>query len=423
MMVPSGMMLFLLQNLELKISLRISKISLKISVRFFHRGGQGFLREWERVLGFGERVREKGGMGTSAKETAKRPDGKWREALAGAWAGAVARTTIAPLDVIKIRFQVQREAVSSSSSSSSPSSSAAAAAVLGGAQRSKAVGKYRGVVQALTCVVKEEGVVGLWRGTVPGLLLTIPYTAVQFFTLETFKSATAKYRTRNQTERKIFDSERLLSFVGGACAGVAATAASYPFDVLRTTMAAQGVPRQYPTMLHAARGLVAKRGVLGGMYAGIGVTIVEIIPYAALQFGLYDIFTTLYDRADRAEGSRSQADTGRRTKVDWSYLASKPFLCGLASGFIAKFATHPLDVVKKRYQVAGLTRSSSYGKGFGVQEVAVLGILKLLSRTMKEEGLHGIYKGVTPSLLKSAPSAAITFAMYSMALEYINKVS
>jgi len=30
------------------------------------------------------------------------------------------------------------------------------------------------------------------------------------------------------------------------------------------------------------------------------------------------------------------------------------------------------------------------------------------------------YKGVTPSLLKSAPSAAITFAVYSIALDYIN---
>jgi solute carrier family 25 thiamine pyrophosphate transporter 19 len=77
--------------------------------------------------------------------------------------------------------------------------------------------------------------------------------------------------------------------------------------------------------------------------------------------------------------------------------------------------------VKKRYQVAGLKRGASYGKGFAVKEVAVLGIFQLVARTMKEEGIHGIYKGVTPSLLKSAPSAAITFAVYSLALEFINK--
>ena len=102
--------------------------------------------------------------------------------------------------------------------------------------------------------------------------------------------------------------------------------------------------------------------------------------------------------------------------MDWSYIASKPFVCGLASGFVAKFATHPLDVVKKRYQVAGLSRAATYGKGFGVREVAVLGIFRMLGRTIAEEGLQGIYKGVTPSLLKAAPSTAITFAVYSVVL-------
>jgi len=35
----------------------------------------------------------------------------------------------------------------------------------------------------------------------------------------------------------------LVSFASGAMAGAAATAASYPFDLLRTTLAAQGEPR------------------------------------------------------------------------------------------------------------------------------------------------------------------------------------
>jgi hypothetical protein len=40
-------------------------------------------------------------------------------------------------------------------------------------------------------------------------------------------------------------------------------------------------------MFDAAKGIYRQRGVQG-LYAGLGVTVVEIMPYAALQFGLYD---------------------------------------------------------------------------------------------------------------------------------------
>ena len=33
------------------------------------------------------------------------------------------------------------------------------------------------------------------------------------------------------------------------------------------------------------------------------------------------------------------------------------FMCGLLAGLCSKMATHPLDVAKKRFQVAGLKRS------------------------------------------------------------------
>ena len=49
-------------------------------------------------------------------------------------------------------------------------------------------------------------------------------------------------------------------------------------------------------MTSAARGIVQQYGVRG-LYTGVGVTMVEIVPYAALQFGLYDMFNSAYSRA------------------------------------------------------------------------------------------------------------------------------
>ena len=78
---------------------------------------------------------------------------------------------------------------------------------------------------------------GLWRGTVPGLLLTIPYTAVQFAALQEARASARKWGLMET------HFAPAVSFVSGAVAGAAATVASYPFDLLRTTLAAQGEPK------------------------------------------------------------------------------------------------------------------------------------------------------------------------------------
>ncbi len=85
---------------------------------------------------------------------------------------------------------------------------------------------------------------GLWRGTVPGQLLAVPYTAVQFVALQQCRS----FAHRNG----LLQGERawLLSFLSGAAAGSAATIASYPFDTLRTILAAQGKPPVSPCSPH-----------------------------------------------------------------------------------------------------------------------------------------------------------------------------
>jgi solute carrier family 25 thiamine pyrophosphate transporter 19 len=61
-------------------------------------------------------------------------------------------------------------------------------------------------------------------------------------------------------------------------------------------------------MIDAARGICRENGV-AGLYRGLGVTLVEIVPYAALQFGLYDALSAAWTRV------RGQRGAGRRGGV------------------------------------------------------------------------------------------------------------
>jgi solute carrier family 25 (mitochondrial thiamine pyrophosphate transporter), member 19 len=224
-------------------------------------------------------------------------------------------------------------------------------------------------------------------------------------------------------------SHSVTPFLSGALAGAAGTVASYPFDLLRTTLAAQGEPKVYAGMLDATRGIIQENGVRG-LYRGMGITVLEIMPYAALQFGLYDVFNSFADEMRR--GKRSQkliknisnihngGRKGGHSNDNISEIEPLPasafqsFVCGLAAGTLAKLGTHPLDVVKKRFQVAGLQRSARYGERVSSQVAA--SFLMCIQSIAQKEGLGGFYKGAMPSLLKAAPSAAVTFACYDFFL-------
>ncbi|PIA61517.1 hypothetical protein AQUCO_00300798v1 [Aquilegia coerulea] len=192
------------------------------------------------------------------------------DAAAGAISGGISRTVTSPLDVIKIRFQVQLEPTSSwpllHKDIYRPS-------------------KYTGVVQATKDIFREEGLRGFWRGNVPALLMVMPYTAIQFTVLHKLKS----FASGSSKSVDHIHLSPYLSYVSGALAGCAATVGSYPFDLLRTLLASQGEPKVYSTMRAAFLDIVRTRGV-PGLYAGLTPTLVEIIPYAGLQFGTYDTF-------------------------------------------------------------------------------------------------------------------------------------
>lgn len=317
------------------------------------------------------------------------------DSTAGAISGGISRTVTSPLDVIKIRFQVQLEPTSSWAllhrELSTPS-------------------KYTGMFQATKDIYREEGLRGFWRGNVPALLMVMPYTAIQFTVLHKLKTFAAG---SSKSEDHIHLSP-YLSYISGALAGCAATVGSYPFDLLRTILASQGEPKVYPTMRSAFVDIVKTRG-FRGLYAGLSPTLVEIVPYAGLQFGTYDTFKRWTMALNRYRSSNPSL-----TDTDYGLSSFQLFLCGLAAGTCAKLVCHPLDVVKKRFQIEGLQRHPRYGAR--VEHRDYKNILDALRRIFQREGLAGFYKGILPSTIKAAPAGAVTFVAYEFTSDWLESI-
>ncbi|XP_060174069.1 mitochondrial thiamine diphosphate carrier 2-like [Lycium barbarum] len=314
-------------------------------------------------------------------------------ATSGAISGGISRTVTSPLDVIKIRFQVQLEPTSQWASLRKDVSGNS---------------KYTGMLQATKDILREEGLKGFWRGNVPALLMVMPYTAIQFTVLHQLKTLAAG---SSKSEDHI-NLSPYLSYISGALAGCAATVGSYPFDLLRTILASQGEPKFYRNMRSAFVDIFKTRGI-PGLYAGLTPTLVEIVPYAGLQFGTYDTFKRWMKAWNHLRSSNSsQGD---------EYISSfQLFICGLAAGTCAKAVCHPLDVVKKRFQIEGLQRHPRYGAR--LEHRAYRNMYDGLRRILLEEGWAGLYKGIVPSIVKAAPAGAVTFVAYEYTSDWLESI-
>ncbi|KAL2297694.1 hypothetical protein Nmel_016249 [Mimus melanotis] len=180
-------------------------------------------------------------------------------AAAGSASGLVTRVLVSPLDVLKIRFQLQIEQLSSRNPTA----------------------KYHGILQAVQRIFREEGLAAFWKGHVPAQFLSVGFGAVQFMAFESLTEL-----VHNVTS---FDARH--SFVHLVCGGLAActaTVAVQPVDTLRTRFAAQGEPKIYPNLRHAVVTMYQTEGPQT-FYRGLTPTLVAIFPYAGLQFFFYNI--------------------------------------------------------------------------------------------------------------------------------------
>ncbi|EEY55941.1 Mitochondrial Carrier (MC) Family [Phytophthora infestans T30-4] len=304
-------------------------------------------------------------------------------ALAGAVSGGATRLVAAPLDLLKIRFQVQ----------TAPSGHIEA--------------KYAGLLQAVRSIYAEEGLRSFWRGNLAASGLWVGYSALQF----------ASYRELTRCWEQSGSSNALgipasvVAALNGATAGATATIVTYPLDLFRTAFASQGMPKRFPTMRSLVVHTWTTQGVRG-FYSGLGATVFQIVPYMGLSFSIY---AALSEIAKKHRNKQEEGRTGAWMPLTTvlSYAGS-----GAVAGLVSKLAVYPLDTVKKRMQMRHVPRCTTYG------------VIPMYSSSwscfvdvLQREGIRGLYKGTVPSLLKSVVAASTTFATYELTLEVLRHVS
>jgi len=230
------------------------------------------------------------------------------------------------------------------------------------------------------------------------LLLYLSYGAVQFGTHEQVKPyLKSRYNGTRATD------EGLRSFISGSVAGATATAVTYPFDVLRTRFTLQNHPRLYNSIPDACRKIYRLEGVRG-FYGGVGLTMAQIFPYMGLMYLSYDLLVSLSKR-------------GRRESPTYAALVPaslESLAIGGASGIFSKTAVFPADLMRKRLQVHAGEEAYVVGR-----IPSYRGALDCLLQILKQEGPSGFYKGLVPSLFKTAPASAVTFFVFENTKELL----
>nr|XP_010906993.1 nicotinamide adenine dinucleotide transporter 2, mitochondrial isoform X1 [Elaeis guineensis] len=291
-------------------------------------------------------------------------------AVAGASAGAIAATFVCPLDVIKTRFQVH------------------------GLPKMPPSARRSVIISSLEQIIKNEGIKGLYRGLSPTITALLPNWAVYFTVYNQLKGLLHSHEDGNN---QLSISANIIAASG---AGAATAVATNPLWVVKTRLQTQGmrpgvVP--YRNMLSAFRRIVHEEGVRG-LYSGLLPSLAGV-SHVAIQFPAYEKIKYYLARRDN-------------TTVDKLSPGSVAIASSL-SKIIASTMTYPHEVVRSRLQEQGQARDTAN---------QYTGVVDCIKKVFQKEGLPGFYRGCGTNLLRTTPTAVITFTSYEMIQRFLHQV-
>ncbi|QRV98108.1 mitochondrial carrier protein [Ceratobasidium sp. AG-Ba] len=243
-------------------------------------------------------------------------------------------------------------------------------------------GMFKGPMDILTQTIRKEGFLALYKGMASPLIGIAGVNSLLF----------TSYAMSKRIVSPFPDLSLPQIAAAGAMAGAANSVLASPVEMFKVRMQGQygavGDKKLSTVFWDMWREWGFRKGVMRGFWATVAR---EIPAYAG--------FYTGYEFMKR----KFQAKYGADVPV-WALLAS-----GSCGGICYWLSCYPLDVVKSRVQLAN---TPPKGLDYIAQELRTI---------VREGGMSGLFRGLSPSLLRSIPAAASTFAAYELTKEFLLK--
>jgi solute carrier family 25 (adenine nucleotide translocator) protein 4/5/6/31 len=245
--------------------------------------------------------------------------------------------------------------------------------------KSGEVKRYNGIMDCFTRVASEQGIGAFWRGNFTNVIRYFPTQAFNFAFKDQIKTIFPKYNKKTQ-----WGSTVMVNIAAGGLAGAGSLCIVYPLDYARTRLASD-VGSGKRTFNGLADCLVkTAKGPSGvmGLYNGFGVSVMGIVPYRGVYFGMFDTLSDMNPYA-KAEGAIR--------------LASN-FGIAQVTAISAGYASYPFDTVRRRLQMQSeKPQSEWYYKG----------TVDCFVKIMKDEGTTAMFKGAGANALRTVGSAMV----------------
>jgi len=275
--------------------------------------------------------------------------------LMGGVSAAVSKTAAAPIERVKLLIQNQDEMLKSGRLSH----------------------KYNGIIDCFSRTSKAEGVLSLWRGNTANVIRYFPTQALNFAFRDTYKSMFNYKKDRDGYAKWMAGN-----LASGGAAGATSLLFVYSLDYARTRLANDaksakgGGERQFNGLVDVYKKTLASDGI-AGLYRGFMPSVVGIVVYRGLYFGMYDSLKPV-------------VLTGA---LEGNFLAS--FLLGWTVTTGAGIASYPLDTIRRRMMMTS-GEAVKYSSSFDAAR-----------KIIAAEGVRSLFKGAGANILRGVAGAGV----------------
>uniref|UniRef100_A0A2K5VFW2 ADP/ATP translocase n=1 Tax=Macaca fascicularis TaxID=9541 RepID=A0A2K5VFW2_MACFA len=273
-----------------------------------------------------------------------------KDFLAGGIAAAISKTAVAPIERVKLLLQVQHAS-----------------------KQIAADKQYKGIVDCIVRIPKEQGVLSFWRGNLANVIRYFPTQALNFAFKDKYKQIFLGGVDKHTQFWRYFAG----NLASGGAAGATSLCFVYPLDFARTRLAAD----------------VGKSGT-EREFRGLGDCLVKITKSDGIR-GLYQGFSCLrrhhhHHRPTSLQRSMLPDPKNTHIVVSWMIAQTVTAVAGVVS--------YPFDTVRRRMMM------QSGRKG---ADIMYTGTVDCWRKIFRDEGGKAFFKGAWSNVLRGMGGAFV----------------